>query len=237
MITGIESSESNSVKEIKNKTIVLCLPGREYSGNFLCSFTELVMVLREQGANVRISQKYSSMVNTARCMVAGADLMRGEYQKPFNGLEYDYMMWIDSDIQFNVEQFFALYNMDKDIASGWYAQPGANDGNYYTPVVEKMENKYFLSNGFFQFLRVKDFEYKKNPFIADYIGFGWVLIKQGVFEKLSYPWFAPRKIKINETISEMSSEDVGFCLDARVAGFDLWVNPKVRVGHEKTFTI
>jgi GT2 family glycosyltransferase len=195
------------------------------------------MTLRELGATVRISQKYSSMVNSARCLVAGADLLRGERQKPFNGMEYDYMMWIDSDIQFNVDQFFALYNMDKDIASGWYAQPGANDGNYYTPVVEKMDNKYFLSNGFFQFLRVKDFDLKKNPFLADYIGFGWVLIKQGVFEKLPYPWFAPRKMKISDTVSEMTSEDVGFCLDARTAGFELWVNPKVRVGHEKSFTI
>jgi hypothetical protein len=225
------------VKELKNKTIIFCLPGREYSGDFLCSFTELVMTLRELGAKVRISQKYSSMVNSARCLVAGADLLRGESQKPFNGMEYDYMMWIDSDIQFNVDQFFALYNMDKDIASGWYAQPGANDGNYYTPVVERMDNKYFLSNGFFQFLRVKDFDLKKNPFLADYIGFGWVLIKQGVFEKLPYPWFAPRKMKVSDTISEMTSEDVGFCLDARAAGFELWVNPKVRVGHEKTISI
>jgi len=215
----------------------MCLPGREYSGNFLCSFTELIMALREMGAIVRISQKYSSMVNAARCMVAGADLMRGKNQKPFGGLEYDYMMWIDSDIQFKTQDFFALYEMNKDIASGWYAQPGDSKGNFFTPVVEKMNTKYFLSNGFFQFLRVKDFEIKKNPFVADYIGFGWVLIKNGVFEKLPYPWFAPREIKINETITEMSSEDVGFCLDARAAGFELWVNPNVRVGHEKTFTI
>ena len=225
------------MKEVKDKTIIFCLPGREYSGNFLCSFTELIMALREMGAIVRISQKYSSMVNAARCMVAGADLMRGKNQKPFNGMPYDYMMWIDSDTQFKTQDFFALYEMNKDIASGWYAQPGASNENYYTPVVEKMDNKYFLSNGFFQFLRVKDFEYKKNLFKADYIGFGWVLIKQGVFEKLTYPWFAPRLLKISETISEMSSEDVAFCLDARTAGFELWVNPAVRVGHEKTFTI
>ena len=97
------------------------------------------------------------MVNAARCMVAGADLMRGKNQKPFNGIDYDYMMWIDSDMQFTTDNFFELYNMDKDIASGWYAQPGDPKGNYYTPVVEKMDTKYFLSNGFFQFLRVKDF--------------------------------------------------------------------------------
>ena len=223
--------------DVKNKTIVFCLPGREYSGSFLCSFVELVTTLKDVGAKTLISQQYSSMVNAARCMVAGADLTRGKWQKPFNGLEYDYMMWIDSDIRFSTEQFFALLEMDKEVASGWYAQPGATNGNLYTPVVEKMENNYFLSNGYFQFLRVKDFELKQSPFKADYIGFGWVLIKQGVFEKLSYPWFAPRLHKINDTISEMTSEDVGFCLDAKAAGIELWVNPKVRVGHEKILTI
>jgi glycosyltransferase involved in cell wall biosynthesis len=225
------------VKELKNKTIILCLPGREYSGDFLCSFTELVSVLKEAGAKVKISQRYSSMVNSARCLVAGADVMRGEHQKPFNGMHYDYMMWIDSDMQFNPDLFFQLYNMDKDIASGWYAQPGAYDGNFFTPVVEKMDNKYFISNGTFQFLRVKDFASKKNPFIADYVGFGWILIKQGVFEKLSYPWFAPRKIRLSDTVADMCSEDVAFCLDAREAGFDIWVHPKVRTGHEKTMPI
>jgi hypothetical protein len=223
--------------DVKNKTIVFCLPGREYSGSFLCSFVELVSTLREAGAKTLISQQYSSMVNHARCMAAGADLMRGEWQKPFKGLEYDYMMWIDSDIRFSPDHFFMLYNMNKEIASGWYAQPGAPNGNYFTPVVENMETNFFIGNGHFQFLRVKDFELKQNPFKADYIGFGWVLIKQGVFEKLPYPWFAPRTYKVNEKINEMTSEDVGFCLDAKAAGFDLWVHPKVRVGHEKTLTI
>jgi hypothetical protein len=236
MITGI-AFLGKSVKEIQNKTIILCLPGRNYSGDFLCSFTELVIQLQALGAKTLISQKYSSMVNAARCMVAGADLMRGEYQKPFNGLEYDYMMWIDSDVQFATQQFLDLYNMDVDIASGWYAQPGDPNGNFYTPVVEKMKNDFFLGNGHFQFLRVKDFEYKQTPFKADYTGFGWILIKQGVFEKLKYPWFMPRLMKINDSISEVTSEDVAFCIDARQAGFDIWVHPKVRVGHEKTLTI
>lgn len=118
MITGNASLARNNVKEIQNKKIVLCLPGRSYSGDFLCSFTELVMTLTRAGAEVQISQQYSSMVNAARCLVAGADVMRGEWQKPFNSLEYDYMMWIDSDIRFSPQQFFELYEMDKDIASG-----------------------------------------------------------------------------------------------------------------------
>ena len=33
---------------------------------------------------------------------------------------------------------------------------------------------------------------RKKPFTVDYTGFGWVMIENGVFEKLEYPWFAPQ---------------------------------------------
>lgn len=218
--------------DVSGKKIIFCLPGKTYSGEFLCSFLELNMHLVRNGANVRISQKYSPCVNAVRCMVAGADLMSGEYQRPFRGLEYDYMMWIDSDIVFNTESFYALMQMDKDIASGWYAQP-----NNFTPVVEEMDDEFFLANGRYNFLRSEELTNRKEPFKVAYTGFGWLLMKQGVLEQMKYPWFAPRIIKINEKISEITSEDVGFCLDAKNAGFDIWVNPRVRVGHEKSFTI
>ena len=53
------------------------------------------------------------MVNFARCKCAGADVRRGKKQKPFDGLPYDYMMWIDSDIIFNNESFEKLLSMIK----------------------------------------------------------------------------------------------------------------------------
>ena len=31
-----------------------------------------------------------------------------------------------------------------------------------------------------------------------------------------------------------SGEDVSFCLDAKEAGFEIWCDPRIRVGHEKT---
>ena len=83
----------------------------------------------------------------------------------------------------------------------------------------------------------KEIENKTKPFKADYIGFGWVLIKKGVFEKLEYPWFAPRMRYIENNIQDLCSEDVAFCLDAKNAGFEIWVDPKCRVGHEKTLVI
>jgi hypothetical protein len=223
---------------IKDKNFIFCIPGRQFSGEFMMSFLELLSFISQNGGMFKVSLQYSSMVNYARCKCAGADVSRGKFQKPFNGIEYDYMMWIDSDIRFNNEMFQKLVEMNKDIASGWYAQPGGDaSGGFYTPVVEKMEDEYFKQHGTYQFLTTEELSKKEELIQVDYIGFGWVLIKQGVFEKIEYPWFAPKLLNIGEDIQDVCSEDVAFCHDAKNAGFQIWLDPTCRVGHEKTLVI
>jgi hypothetical protein len=178
------------------------------------------------------------MVNYARCKCLVADVSRGKNQTPFNGMEYDYLMWIDSDIIFNSELFQKLVDMDKDISSGWYCQPGgASSTGLYTPVVQTIDDEYFKEHGTYQFLTSDEISKKKKPFKVGYTGFGWILIKQGVFEKMEYPWFAPKLIKLGEDLQDVCSEDVSFCHDARDLKIDIWVNPEIRVGHEKTLVI
>ena len=59
--------------------------------------------------SIQISQDYSSMVNFARCKCLGANVLRGPDQEPWDGkLDYDYQLWIDSDIVFNSEKFWQL---------------------------------------------------------------------------------------------------------------------------------
>ena len=81
---------------------------------------------------------------------------------------------------------------------------------------------------------------RKKPFTVDYAGFGWLLIKHGVFEdeQMKYPWFAP-KMQVFESgaVQDMCGEDVSFCLDAKEAGFRIMCDPRIRVGHEKTRVI
>jgi GT2 family glycosyltransferase len=223
---------------LKDKNIIFCLPGNTYSGSFMMNFIELLSYVSQQGATFKISQQYSSMVNFARCKCAGADVSKGKNQKPFGGLKYDYMMWIDSDIIFNNDMFQKLVDADTDISSGWYTQPGtASDGGLYTPVVETMNDEYFKQHGAYQFLTMQDMSKKSKPFKVDYIGFGWVLIKQGVFESIEYPWFAPKLMHIDDDIQDVCSEDVAFCHDVKDAGFEIWMDPTARVGHEKRLVI
>ena len=129
---------------VRGKTIVFCLPGRGVSYQFLKSFVGLCFDLVQNGAGIQISQDYSSMVNFARCKCLGANVLRGPDQKPWDGkLKYDYQLWIDSDIVFNVEQLYRLVALDKDIAAGWYC---TEDGNT-TSIAHWLEEGDFRKNG------------------------------------------------------------------------------------------
>ena len=257
---------------VRGKTFVFCLPGRGVSYNFLKSFVSLSFDLVQAGAAIQISQDYSSMVNFARCKCLGANVLRGPNQLPWDGkLNYDYQLWIDSDIVFNTEKFYQLVlnaipaeaitkeevkqvvknekgedveqtgftlkvdsEKEREIVAGWYC---TEDGKT-TSVAHWLDEDDFRTNGgVMNHETIDSISKRKKPFTVDYTGFGWLLIKNGVFEHegMPYPWFAP-KMQIFESgeVQDMCGEDVSFCLDAKEAGFEIWCDPRIRVGHEKT---
>jgi hypothetical protein len=231
-----------SIKDqMRGKSIVFCLPGRGCSFIFLKAFVQLCFDLVQNGMSIQISQDYSSMVNFARCKCLGANVLRGPDQVPWDGrLTYDYQLWIDSDIVFDTNKFWQLCDMaisGKEIVAGWYA---TEDGKT-TSVAHWLEEDDFRSNGgVMNHETVETMSKRKKPFTVDYTGFGWVMIKHGVFEhsEMKYPWFAP-KMQVFESgaVQDMCGEDVSFCLDAKDAGFEIWCDPRIRVGHEKTRVI
>ena len=267
-----EKKEEWNYDEIKKrwrgKKIVFCLPGRGVSYTYLKNFVQLCFDMVSNQMSVQISQDYSSMVNFARCKCLGANVLRGPDQIPWDGkLDYDYQLWIDSDIVFNTEKFWQLLDLalpaeavtqeditdddgnvtgmrqiinnehEREIAAGWYS---TEDGKT-TSVAHWLDEDDFRSNGgVMNHEMVDGISKRKKPFTVDYTGFGWVLIKKGVFEdeKMTYPWFAP-KMQVFESgaVQDMCGEDVSFCLDAMVAGFKIWCDPRIRVGHEKTRVI
>ena len=231
-----------AIKErYKGKKIVFCLPGRGVSYTYLKNFVQLCFDIVQSGMSIQISQDYSSMVNFARCKCLGANVLRGPNQIPWDGkLEYDYQIWIDSDIVFNTDQFWQLLDLanngeedgEKEIVAGWYA---TEDGTT-TSVAHWLEEDDFRKNGgVMNHETVESISKRKKPFTVDYTGFGWVCIKHGVFEKLPYPWFAP-KMQVFESgaVQDMCGEDVSFCLDALEEGYEIWCDPRIRVGHEKS---
>lgn len=89
--------------------IVFCLPGSNFSGRFLSYWTELVRACQLNDIQIILSQQYSPLLYYVRNLCLGGNYLEGINQKPFQGkLDYDYIMWIDSDIIFTPNQFFKL---------------------------------------------------------------------------------------------------------------------------------
>ena len=123
---------------------------------------------------------------------------------------------------------------ERQLCAGWYC---TEDGKT-TSVAHWLDEEDFRGNGgVMNHETIESISKRKKPFTVDYTGFGWLLIKNGVFEHegLPYPWFAP-KMQVFESgdVQDMCGEDVSFCLDAKEAGFEIWCDPRIRVGHEKT---
>lgn len=213
------------------KTIVFCIPGCTFSYKFLRCWTEILLWCKNNDIIPKLSNDINANVYYVRSQILGADTLRGKHQKPFNGtLDYDYIMFIDSDVICKPEDIKTLLDMNEDIACGAYLM----DGGTHYPIVENLDNNYYLENGSFEFLSREDLNNKTNNFKAAYCGMGFMMIKKNVIEQLEYPWFFGDKIVFNEDVEEFASEDVTFCMSLIKKGFNILINPNVRVGHEKS---
>jgi len=232
---------SSILEKYSGLSIVICLPGNSFSAKFLSNLTELYKALQEAGVLVFLSQGCSPEIHQLRCSVGGGDHSFGLYQRPFgNQLSYDYIMWIDSDIDFSVKDFEDLIEMDKDVATGWYLQSnGLPVAGYFLTRYLKFpedETPHPLHNKdyIYSFANDVDIISKTEPYTVDWCGMGWMLIKRGVMEKLKFPWFAPKIVRYNLSEAyEVLSEDLSFALNLQDAGIEMWVNPLLKVGHEK----
>ncbi len=94
-------------------------------------------------------------------------------------------------------------------------------------------DEFVRNGGMMNFETLESMANRKKTFTCDYVGFGFVLVANGVFENMVYPVFGPQLQRYENGIEDYCGEDVGFCLDAKKLGFEIVVNPSVRVGHEK----
>lgn len=222
------------------KKVIVALPGREYSGTFLMNWSQTLLILIQKGYTVKVVNEYSSFVSFSRMKTLGLDVLRGAEQKPFGG-SYDYDVWltIDSDIVFKPEQVIELIeDTDKyPVISGIYRMA---DLKHYAAVKE-WDIEYFKTHGSFKFIGVNELDRRRKYIKVAYNGMGFFACRREVLEKLKYPYFNYPLIEMEgedgKVLKDMCSEDVAFCKNVIDAGYDIIVNTRMRVGHEKTLVI
>src|SRR3989338_9966148 len=220
--------------------IVFCLPGSNFSTRFLRAWTKLLHAcFRNYGVETHVRGAASSNIYIVRNNCLGGILGGPENQKPFQGeINYDYIMWIDSDIIFEPEQFKLLLDqMESDkkihILSGLYF----HESERRFVAVKQWNSTYYKKHQSHLFLLEKDVKGKNQPIKVDYAGMGFMLIRKGVFERLDYPWFNPLDLNTGPDQKSFSREDAAFCLKAKKAGINTYVDPETIVGHEKLTVI
>lgn len=232
------------------KTVVLALPGRTFSDNFVISLVQSLYALWNSNKyNVVISPAYSSFVPFSRMKTLGLNVLRGADQKPFPNLAYDFWVTIDSDIVFTPSQLVELLDNAEQhpVVSGLYRM---TDGNF--ACVKNWDTEFFKKNGTFQFLNPREVEEYRNTtglkFLeVAYNGMGFMCVRRDALEAIKYPYFfrALEDIRPAEgsegseaqVIRDMCSEDVAFCKNLAEAGFPVQVNLGLVVGHEKPIVI
>lgn len=131
--------------------------------------------------------------------------------------EADYMLWLDSDMVFPPDTLMTLYKdilEGRDIVTGLYFRRVMP----FKPVIFKK-----LERG----ERAVDYEdYPKDEiFEVAGCGFGCVLMKMDVafdIAATSGDWFSPLP---------GFGEDISFCIRAREAGYKIYCDPRIKLGH------
>jgi hypothetical protein len=215
--------EVQSNPEVPHYNVVFCTPGANFTAGYLQSILMTVYALNNEGLSWFFLNSSSSHVAVARegTIAGAAKWGTGEVTKPMNGdFTYDKLMWIDSDIQWTPQDFARLYYSDKDIVSGCYLMMDRS-----TPIYQNVLSP---------MMREEDLLRYDAPFKTNGVGFGFLCVKSGVFEAISRPWFSLVGTDSQFGMEVILGEDLAWCIKAKNAGFDIWVDPAVKVSHHKT---
>lgn len=139
---------------------------------------------------------------------------------------YDYVLWFDSDMQFNPDTFQRLYDTlvktGADMVSGLYFRRVPP----YTPVIFK---KLDIKDDGCEYENYDD--YPHEPFEVEGIGFGCVLMKTEALLNVALEhgnMFAP--------IGGVG-EDLSYCWRARKCGYKIFLDPSIKLGHVGHYTV
>lgn len=214
---------------MKHYDVLIATPGNMLEAQYVKSLVATLAECDKRDITYKWLNNYSSLVHHARELTASGvdDLNLDPSQISPGGkdITYGQIFWIDSDISWTPEQFFKIYDSEYDVTTGCYLLA---DG--YTTTV----HAWGAPGG----MPAKEIINLKDPLRVQSLGFGFVAMKSGVFEKIQRPWFNHEYVKVGENldgtdIMDAVGEDISWCIKAYRAGIELYFDPSVLVTHMK----
>jgi len=218
--------------------VIFAFPGSTFSGDFLKNWSDTIVYLTSRGYQISMINAQSSFVPFCRMKTLGLNVLRGRDQVPFNGMEFDVWMTIDSDVMFTPQQVETMLENTKKypVVCGPYIM----QDNVHLAVVKDWDMEKMGRDGTFHFMTKSELNDSTDRYIkVAYAGMGFFAVRREVFHspQLTYPYFHRPLIEFKShkgvVCQDMSSEDVSFCLNLADAGFGIFVDTQTRVGHMK----
>lgn len=209
--------------DLVGKSLMIGLPAYDHkvTAKMAISLMKLSQDVLQHGINIQVSLVAGcSVVSRARNLVV--------YE--FLQSKCDHLLFIDSDMTFEPESVLRLlaWNQDRAIVAGAYE--ARKEGKVFILTLDGGPNGEVIMD---QFGLVK----------ARRVATGFMMIHRRVFEGLAekHPeWYhqdhsSPAKLysffDFLTTPDGYMGEDFLFCKRAEEAGFDIWIDPTIKLGH------
>lgn len=167
---------------------------------------------------------------TERTLIHNA---RNQLANGFKQTDCEWAFWMDSDMIFPAPTIVHLIEKAKELDTKFITGVYYQRLNQHLPVLwrknpvkmdgTKLPDFPATSDGREAYLHHFVIPPENIPIKADVCGFGAVAMHREMVEKIPYPYF--------KTISDDCSEDFYFCLKAKEAGYQLWADPSLEIGH------
>jgi hypothetical protein len=178
--------------------ILILTAGSQIQAEYVTSLVSTLNHLLPQGVTVKYGNGQAALVAKARqtCYEVARQM------------QFERMVWIDSDMSWQVDDFLKLVATDQDVLTGAYLDELGQvvatrlDGNRVSR--EQLD--------------------AEEPFEIAWCGFGFVSLSKKIVAALPEPFIRDGEY----------GEDVAFCKNAHAAGFSVWLDPTIRATHHKT---
>lgn len=209
--------------------LIIATPGNSVMTGYLTSLLHVIRELDSRGITWAFSQEFSSHVAHARELTINGDNMISlEETDPFHGkITYDKILWIDSDIRFTPEDVLKAYGSKYDVLTGAYLLANG-ESVMYRKIGEKP-------------LIIDEILEMTEPEQIEAAGMGFFCMKSGIVESMSRPWFqsvaTSKTIEGKEYNFNIVGEDISFCKRIIDLGFEIWLDPSIKLIHHKTLKL
>lgn len=135
-------------------------------------------------------------------------------------LNYEWFLFIDSDIGFNKSDVDRLLEHKKEIVSLPYKthkNPGVYQCGYFTNIQGNIRERISIE--------------EKGLKEVDFCGAGMLLVNRSVFCKIDFPWFKDYTLIVGDQANHVS-EDLAFCVSAKRAGYKIYCDLDYPVYHK-----